>query len=444
MRNLSGKWLTAAATRRMLAYKTWRVWSRMLYAAVIVAAYSYFLMFRSRMPHDAAPHPMVAASGPLLPSGSIRFISIDAVGTVWFRIANANGAADRVVAIDRDNHRHDFANLRAVIDARHDDIVRLGSLLDFWAVDKVGRVWTGPRRDATKWVEVARDRSYPGGGIALEERVVIDADGTAWVPYRITRECPMGVACNGVGIAGYKASGDLTQEITMSEVSELTTRDLPIVRFIALPQGDVMAVAARTAYTLPSGTPTELTGFTPDPVTGLRTAGFASAATAKGADAAVYTWHERIATSPNPAVLELQRAGSAWRGTDLSASPLFRLGTDGRFVTAAVYRDDGALWLASSDGEVALREGSTWTLHFSNTNSPVGYPIRAMAVDSAGGVWIGTSRGALLYREGVWHTSMTVHLPTTERFVGWLEPPDPRDQYGSLGIGTADSRRGSP
>ncbi len=257
MRNLSGKWLTAAATRRMLAYKTWRVWSRMLFAAAIVSAYSYFLMSRPRMPHDAPPHPIVAASGPLLPSGSIRFISIDAVGTVWFRIANANGAADRVVAIDRDNHRHDFVNLRAVIDARHDDIVRLGSLLDFWAVDKVGRVWTGPRfRDATKWVEVARDRSYPGGSIALEERVVIDADGTAWEPYRITRRVSDGCCpqwCRTCGIQGFWRSDPGDHDVGGLRPDNTRSSHRSLHR-IAPRRRDGQG-SAQPAYTLPSGTP---------------------------------------------------------------------------------------------------------------------------------------------------------------------------------------------
>jgi len=443
MHGFNGYQLTALVAPSISARESWRGWPWTVVAVAIAVAYSSVLLVRPRMPQAAPPHPPVAASGPLLPSGAIRFISIDAIGTVWFRVENPTGALDRVVAIDRDGRRYDFASLRAVVETRHDDIVQLGSLLDFWAVDRAGRVWIGPRyHDGSRWVEVARDRSYPGGSIALDERVVVDTDGTAWVPFRITRECPVGGACNGLGIAGYSASGDLVREIAMSEVSELTTRDFPPVRFVALPQGELFAVAARTAYALPSGVPIDLPGFIPDPVTGLRPAGFASAAMANGDDMAVYTWCGKVVSGPDPAVIELQRTGSTWRSFDLSASPLFRLGIDGRFITAAVYRVDGALWLASSAGEVALREGSTWTLLFTNANSPVGYPIRTMVVDGAGGLWIGTSRGALLYRGGVWHTSMTVHLPTIQRFIGWLEPPDPSAQRESMGNGTAGIRRG--
>lgn len=123
-------------------------------------------------------------------------------------------------------------------------------------------------------------------------------------------------------------------------------------------------------------------------MTGLRPAGFASAAMANGDDMAVYTWCGKVVSGPDPAVIELQRTGSTWRSFDLSASPLFRL----RVWMVAHHRGRiprrWRLVAGIFSRRRCLREGSTWTLLFTNANSPVGYPIRTMVVDGAGGLWM--------------------------------------------------------
>lgn len=390
-----------------------RAW--VLAAAAVVAALGYLVAFGRQAAPEQPPVPVIAASGPLLPSGAIRFIAVDGQGSVWFRVANPAGGRDRVTVIGRDGSRRDFKSLRAVVALRTAAVRQAGSLLDFWAVDGSGRVWVGPAfYDEPNWVEVAQDRTYPGGTISYEERVAVDAAGNAWVPYRTTNECPMGGICSSAGLAAFSASGDLVREITFPEVAELAARDLPQLRLVTLADGRLLAVAARAAYALPDATAIELPGFAADPTTGRRDAGFVSAATSRGADAAVFAWRDPTALGAVPVVAELRGYNTVWQSFDLKSCPLLRAGTDSRFVTASAYGAEELLWLASTDGELAARRGDAWTELFTAENSPLGAPVRALAVDDRGALWIGTARGALMYGDGVWHTNMTVHLPTLE------------------------------
>lgn len=56
-------------------------------AAVVVADLGYLVAFGRRATPEQSPVPVIAASGPPLPSGAIRFIAIDGQVSAWFRVA---------------------------------------------------------------------------------------------------------------------------------------------------------------------------------------------------------------------------------------------------------------------------------------------------------------------------------------------------------------------
>jgi len=151
-------------------------------------------------------------------------------------------------------------------------------------------------------------------------------------------------------------------------------------------------------------------------------------------------------------VLLQSRSGFLWAGTELGLARFdgvgFRIFDH---ATAAGFPDaeirclldsrDGALWVGTSDGVVRWQngaatlltkqeglpsngieslsqtaDGAVWTLTEAGlarwdgvrfqkpdgTNVPDG-AINSIAADSSGGLWIGTTKGSAVYREGAWH-----------------------------------------
>lgn len=367
-------------------------------------------------------------TGRLLPGGDIRFLAIDAAGTVWCRIRNAAGGRDRVVALDVEGRRRDYADLPAAVEANRPAILAVGTLLDFWAVDGASRIWVGPSYfDGRAWTEAGGEALPPGQrpphASRYDDRVLIDADGIAWLPFAAHTSCPSGGLCRQVGVEAISPAGELVRRLSLDPVPELARLGLPELRLARLSDSSPLLVAGRAAYRLPDATPQVYPDLGVNPETGTRNAGFASAlAPRTSGDPDIVTWVEPLAEKPVPRVAELSGPPGAWRSTDLADSPLFAQGTQERFVTAAVYGRDGRLWLASTDGALATREGGQWTQHFHAANSPLGDLIHALAIDAEGGLWVATERGLRLYKEGVWYTSMVLHLPFTDKAFGWLTP----------------------
>lgn len=375
-----------------------------------------------RIAHGGAS--VISASGPLLPSGSIRFMAIDRLGTVWFRVVDRVGGRDRVISLDSGGRRRTFGGLRAVVETSRALVTTIGTLPDFWAVDARGNVWVGPAyHDGGEWITVAEDHAYPGGAMNYEERVVVDDSGNAWVPYHALGDCSLGGACDDSGFAGFSVDGDLIREVSVDVPAELNGINAPAVRFEAFGDGTFAAVGTKSVFLLPATASRVLPGLGVDPETGERNAGFVSASAVRpDGDVAMFTWIEPLATDPRPVVAEVAGSRSTWQSNDLGASPLFRDDARGRFLAAAAYAPDGTLWAASTAGELAARSAGRWTQHFTQANSPMGDQVTDLAVDAGGAVWVATVRGVRVFKDGVWRTSMTLHLPRLDKACGWLHP----------------------
>lgn len=379
--------------------------------------------------NNASGASVISASGPLLPSGSIRFMAIDRLGTVWFRVVDRAGGRDRVVSLDSSGRRRTFSSLRAVVEANRPLVTTIGTLTDFWAVDGKGNVWIGPAfHDGGRWITIAKDQAYPGGAMTYEERVVVDATGNAWVPYHALGDCSLGGACEDSGLAGFNVDGDLIREVSVDVPAELNTINAPAVRFEAFGDGVFAAIGTKAVFFLPSTTSRVLPGLGVNPDTGERNAGFVSASAVRpDGDVAMFTWIEPLAANPRSVVAEVVGSRSTWQSNDLSASPLFGESTDARFLAAAAYAPDGTLWVASTTGELAARAAGQWTQHFTQANSPMGDQVTDLVVDSSGAVWVATVRGVRAFKDGVWRTSMTLHFPSLDKRCGWLHPCLPND-----------------
>lgn len=361
---------------------------------------------------DATPPAPDAATAlrPPLPKESIRYLAVDPAGAVWFRFVPAAPDAPAVAVLDRGGRRTDYADLRAAIAARFTEIRAGPSLADFWAVDPAGRVWAGPAFfDGRGWTEVAPAGGAPGAEMAFDARVVVDPAGTAWVPYHIDGECAASSACQQFGLMGFTAGGAGTS-FAVDAPPEMAAHGLDVVQ---LAPGVADAVGApRAMYRLPGPVPVY---HAPSAAPGEVATGFATAFTAApGGLPEFYLSVERVpagAVNVEHGVVAARWADGQWRQTDLTGSPLFE---DERgqvaIVVAAAYGPAGELWLAASNGNMALHAGGRW-LHFNSRNSPLGAPIRAIAVGPDRMLWVGTVDGTRTYLDGVWASSGDVAFP---------------------------------
>lgn len=355
----------------------------------------------------------------LLPTEPVRFVGVDGDGTVWFRVIASRGGEDRVIAISGDESRRVYPNLRAAVQSNYRAILQQGALADFWAVDPSDNVWVGPAFfNGRIWQPVAGD-GLGLGSLSYEDRVAIDGDGNAWVPYRIQEGCAQTTDCESAGIAAFNAKGEMVGDIVLDLAPELQRRDLPFVRFETGDDRIPFALGTQAAFRLPSVDPQIYPGLDFDPNTGTRRAGFGSAAAiTPDGHLAAFTRVEPPRGAPDPELSELTWQGASWQASDLGASPLFANHSGSRFVTAAVYDLEGRLWIAASSAELAARRGNRWEHHFDAANSPIDALITDLAVGPDGTLWVGTTKGARSYLDGDWRTAVSAFLPRLDLCVG--------------------------
>ncbi len=351
------------------------------------------------------------AFGMALPKESIRYLGIDRAGSVWFRFAPARDGDPAVAVLDAAGRRTDHADLRAAVEARYADLRAGPSLADFWAVDPAGRVWVGPASfDGRAWTEAVPGGGGPGEDMTFDARVVVDTAGTAWVPYRIEGECAAASACQQYGLMGFTAEGAAGAGVAVDAPPEMAAHALDVVQ---LAPGIADAVGApRAMYRLPGPVPVyhDAAAGPGEVATGFATA---FAAAPRGLPE-FYLSVERVpagGVSVEHGVVAARWDGGRWVRTDLTGSPLFE-DDRGRVavVVAAAYGPAGELWLAASNGNMALRTGAAW-LHFNARNSPLGAPIRDIAVGADRRLWVGTVDGTRTYLDGVWSSSGDVAFP---------------------------------
>ncbi len=347
----------------------------------------------------------------LPPTEPTTAVRVDADGTVWFRHAAPTGGGEAVTRIAADGARARFASLRAAVEADPTGVAGTGTLPGFWAVAADGGIWVGGARFAGgAWQAPAA----PSGQLA--DRVALDPAGRAWVPFDPAGACPAPEACAPAGLVAFGVDGRLVASAAPDPEPALVARGLPMVHFP--PVGDPVAILPHQLVRLADGSPHAYAALTPDPESGRRPAGFASAAATDpaGRPVAFVTLEREAATAPGGltyAVLAHAWDGGGWDVTDLSDGPLC---TDDParpcIVTAAEFDAAGTLWMAVHRGGVAARGvDGVWHARHDARNSPLRAPVAGIAAAPDGTLWLATAGGALALRDGRWSPAGRWHLP---------------------------------
>jgi hypothetical protein len=359
------------------------------------------------------------ANAPLA-SDAVRDVAVDGAGTVWIRVSGTGDAPDQVIAVSARAEWQAYPALRDAVEDRHDRIVALGTVPDLWAVDGARRVWTGAEYFDGRW------RSLVGGDSPLtySSRVLLDAGGTAWVPFGT---CARPDTCGVDGLAAFAADGPLDRLVRFETVPEAGQYGVPDVSLVPGPagagtvRGGGWAVARRKLYALPDETPVAYPLLGLDPPPASRNAGYATAAALRpDGSLVVFTWVEiHDDRDIYHKILANPWLGSGWsESDDLTAAPPFPAGVEYVRVAAAAYDPPAVtptgevLWVAASTGEIAVRRDGTWIARFGPADMGLAAApaIRDLVVAPDGTTWVATDKGVLKF-ERAGRGRRTLHLP---------------------------------
>jgi hypothetical protein len=339
--------------------------------------------------------------------GDARFVEVDANARAWFRLADPGGGEDGVAVASLRRPVQQWADLETVVEDRHEEVLRLGTLRDFFAVDPAARrVWVGARYWVDgSWTTVSRDPSGVGGGLRHASRAVLDGESRAGVPWQAVVDCPTPGGCVEHGLDRFTAEGEIDAEIRFepapgAERDELLASHLlPLLdqtgqawvvgRRAMVPLADLEAPLAYPPLADENGAPN---------------AGYVTAATRRPDGAPlVFLWVER---RDRPTLVH-ELSAIAWVADGwvealpadvLTAAPF--LSGDPSFdrVVAAAFDEAGRLWLAGNTGGVGVwsMEEQAWLARWSaaELGLPPDARIRDLAVGADGAVWLATSAGA--------------------------------------------------
>jgi len=372
-------------------------------------------------PADEAARPaglkLMASAAPL-PSTAVRYAGVASDGTAWFRAAPLDASQpDTVVAVLPSGAKSHYPDLRTAVERDYAVIRAAGSMADFWGVDADGRVWIGPAYfDGQRWTEVAATADQAGGRVSYEDRVLVDSEGTAWVPYRLETDCVVPGGCAVTGLAGFKPDGATAGSLTFERPPDVDRLGLDSVFFAQRDATLSIACAPKAFYGFPGAQSFTYPGLRNTPGSGSLNSGYATAVTIAPSGAVeAFAWKQQtVDASPGTVTYSVtiyRWTGSQWQWTALTDGPLFAGRARNTVVTAAAYAPDGGLWLASSGNELAQKRGDAWVDYFTPANSPLGAPIHDLAVGGDGTLWVATAKGVLALHNGVWRTGFQLYLP---------------------------------
>ena len=379
-----------------------------------------------------------------------RVVRVLPDGSVWLRLADPAGGRDSVIA-RIDGRWQPYDSMADAIDDRYADIQRQGTVPDLWAVDPTGRVWLGAGyHDGAGMVRLAEETSGIGGRLKLEERALLDRDGNAWVPYSGSLDCPLPTGCRTAGLRAFDAAGDLTLGVAFEPEPDAEIYAIPSALLLpperivprelvadgagdtaagdtvsdtvsgAFAEGDAWVVTPRSLYSLPDTSPIAYP-FLDSSGGASRNAGYStSAAVMPDGRLQVFTWveqHEGRVLSWH--VFANTWLDGAWDVWDLTEEcPLVDGGAEYVRLTAAAYDAEGALWLGSSDGEVAVWRDGGWPIHFTPADTPLlpGRPITGITIGEGGSVWFVQPGGVFSLGDNeTVEPTMQILLPSLER-----------------------------
>jgi hypothetical protein len=155
--------------------------------------------------------------------------------------------------------------------------------------------------------------------------------------------------------------------------------------------------------------------------TGLRNAGYASAATVSpSGQLQVITWLERdTGTTVEYQILLNTLADTGWLVEDLTGSPLLGGDTEFESIVGMDYCPDGALWLATAAGAIGVRSDGerpdgAWTVYPEGSGVvEEGVIVSDIGCGPGGAVWIGTQSGLLGY--GFERPPVRIYVPSAEQ-----------------------------
>ena len=337
--------------------------------------------------------------------GDVRYVEVDGGARAWLRLADPGGGPDAVARLSARRPVERWASLETLTEARYEELLRLGRLRDFFDVDEEARrVWIGARHYVDGvWTTVSRDPTGVGGGLRHAERVMLDGEGRATVPWQANVDCPTPGGCVEHGIDRFTADGLLEEELRFEAVPGAEREELPASYLLGDGVGEGWVAARREI--VPHADWSAWMTYPPlVDDNGAPNAGYVTAAT-RSPDGAplVLLWVERR-DRPTLAheLSALSWTGEAWSEVlapvQLAKAPF--LSGDPAFdrIVAVAYDLSGRLWLAGQGGGLGLWSVSEGVWRASWSPEQLGLPtdarIRDVAVGGDGAVWLATSAGA--------------------------------------------------
>ncbi|MFN2250930.1 MAG: hypothetical protein ACK2UL_03350 [Anaerolineae bacterium] len=418
----------------------------------------------------------------LLPYDNVRYLEIDGEGGTWMRLIKPEGGPDAIVYVEPSGKWRVYeAGIKAAI-ARLPRAFLLGlrALRDFYDVDGGGRLWVGPEfHDGNGWQAVGTDVGGPGGGVRYDDRTLIDPAQQAWVPISTQLDCVPPQVCRADGLRAFGAGGDVMEDVQLRRGTGTAGHVVPDAQLITrrgrVPGGVVVSAASASSggaralddesapslagsldasprvgvdaarsgfpgldqatgdtewivtageyFVMPDAAPLYYPYLDPSDwlSTGLRNAGFATAATVSpSGQLQVITWLERDkGTTVQHQILLNTLADTGWLVEDLTGKGPLPPDVEFETVVGMDYCPDGALWLATAGGAIGVRSDGdrpdgAWTVYPEGSGVlEEGEVVSDIGCGPGGAVWIGTQSGLLGY--GFEVPPVQIYIPSAEQ-----------------------------
>ena len=341
------------------------------------------------------------------------YLGADKAGTVWARSARPGAGESELpvwrlrLAQERIDVVESHPSLRAAVLSMHTEMRAVETLPGFWVVDDDGGVWADRGHfDGRQWRTVVTDTVSSSSATSHLDVTVLDDEQRAWIPFRESYECGANT-CVAFGLTGIR-DGVPVDRIDLSADAPLIPRAIREVKLVrAASGGPTWAIGAREVKHIETDRYVLLPGLV-DPTSGIALPGIASAA-ASAVDGTLHIAVDGTAAadySPQSAIVRV------WPDGDTEANVL----DDGPFVphesgnlpqiTGMIQRADGAWWIGTTSGELALWGlDGTWLQHESAPDAPLGSPIAAVALDSEERPWLADERGVRVLDGDQWYGS---------------------------------------
>lgn len=339
----------------------------------------------------------------------------DADGRVWAVGRYPASAFSTVLLAEASGTVKAYPSLRSAVDGEYGRISSSAWDAALWAEDPQGRLWLGPAYyDGHRWTE-ATGPAETASELRYEERSVAQRERAIWVPFRRRVDCAE-ATCMQYGVQAFGPTGPMEIPVVFDGMERAQREDLPWLHFAWDEQRDLYLVGPESLWS------TSAEAWIPyrDAAPSSAFRSLLASAAATGSEGGIDVFASATTLELARVNLRLRLRAGAWDPPELlDGGVLAPAGDNTPLVTAAAYDMRGGLWLGTSAGAVGLRSGDSWSAAYDLSNSSLdGSAIIGLLADADGSLWVATRQALHLYRSGSWRKMVEPPIaPPNARFL---------------------------